>query len=375
MVINWLQRHPRLSDAILVAIALVTVGAAAFREDRRGLGIPIALVTALPLLGRRQRPLAVLAITTTATAVALVVWGFYNPFPVGLALFTVAELCERPAALLAGGAALAVLTLPLWDSVGWSRPPLFVGRMLGFGVAWLIGDSIGTRRRYVAALEERAERLERERAAERARAVAEEQTRIARELHDVIAHNLSVMVVQAAAADDVFVARPDRAREAIRNIEQTGRGALDELRQLLGDVRGEQAAYAPQPGLALLEDLAAQVRGVGLDVHVTIEGMPRRLPAAIDLSAYRVIQEALTNTLKHARAMRAEVVVRYRDRELDLLVRDDGIGSDAQSENGAGHGLIGMRERLNLFGGSLDAGPNDGGGFAVSARFPLGAAA
>jgi signal transduction histidine kinase len=374
MVINWLQRHPRLTDAILVVIALATVGGAAFHEDRRGLGIPIALVTALPLLWRRQRPYAVLVITTTATALALVVWGFYNPFPVGLALFTVAELSERRASLLAGITALAVLTLPLWHSVGWSRPLLFLGRMLGFAVAWLIGDSIGTRRRYVDALEERAKRLERERAAEAARAVAEEQARIARELHDVIAHNLSVMVVQAAAADDVFDARPDRARDAIRNIEQTGRGALDELRQLLGDVRGEPAVYAPQPGLALVEELAAQVRGAGLDVDVTIEGTPRRLPAALDLSAYRVIQEALTNTLKHARATRAEVVVRYRDGELDLLVRDDGIGSGAPSGNGAGHGLIGMRERLNVFGGSLEAGPDDGGGFVVSARFPLGAA-
>jgi signal transduction histidine kinase len=373
MVINWLQRHPRLGDWLLVLVALATAGGAAFHHDRRALGIPIALLAALPLLARRQRPLIVLGVTTAATVVVFAIWGFYNPFPVGVALFTVADRCERGTSLLAGVTALVVLAVPTWHSVGWSHPLVLLGRLVGFAVAWLIGDSIGTRRRYVAALEERAERLERERAAEAARAVAEEQARIARELHDVIAHNVSVMVVQAAAAGDVFDARPDRVREALRNVEQTGRTALDELRQLLGGVRGENATYAPQPGLALLDELAAQVRAAGLDVHVTVEGAPRPLPAAVDLSAYRVVQEALTNTLKHARATRADVVVRYGDDVLDLLIRDDGVGGDDRRTNGAGHGLIGMRERLNLFGGSLAAGPLDAGGFAVSAQFPLAA--
>lgn len=370
MVINWLQRHPRLGDTILVLIAVATATGAAFHHDRRPLGIPISLLAALPLFARRQRPLTVLAVTTAATVVILILWGVYNPFPVGVALFTVADRCERRTSLLAGVTSLAVLSVPLWDSVGWSRPWLYLGRLIGFGIAWLIGDSIGTRRRYVDALEERAERLERERAAEAARAVAEEQARFARELHDVIAHNLSVMVVQAAAAGDVFDARPDRAREALRNIEQTGRGALDELRDLIGDVRGE-TTYAPQPGLALIDELATQVRAAGIDVEVTVEGAARPLPAAIDLSAYRVVQEALTNTLKHANATRAHVTLQYSDDEFALLVRDDGVGSAVPQPNGSGHGLIGMRERLTVFGGSLVAEPSDSGGFAVAARFPL----
>jgi signal transduction histidine kinase len=200
--------------------------------------------------------------------------------------------------------------------------------------------------------------------------VAEEQARIGRELHDVIAHNLSVMVVQAAAADDVFERRPDRAREALRDIERTGRAALDELRRLLGSVRGDKAAFAPQPGLALLDDLAGTVRAAGLDVTVSREGSPRPLPAAMDLSAYRVVQEALTNTLKHAHASHAQVVVRYLDDEVDLEIADDGVGA-AAAGNGTGQGLIGMRERLVLHGGTLAAGPGALGGYVVSARFPF----
>jgi signal transduction histidine kinase len=188
MLINWLQRHPRLADTALVLIALATSGGAATRHDRASLGIPLALVAALSLYARRRDPLLVLALTTSATAMIMAIWGVYNPFPVGVALYTVADRCERRASLVAGSAALAVLLIPLGTHVGWSNPLVLVGRLLGFAVAWLIGDSIGARRKYVAALEERAERLEREQAAEAARAVAEEQARISRELHDVIAH-------------------------------------------------------------------------------------------------------------------------------------------------------------------------------------------
>jgi signal transduction histidine kinase len=374
MIINWLQRHPRLADAALALIALLTTVGTALHHDRGALGIPIALLASLPLYARRWRPLLVLALTTTATVLMLAIWGLYNPFPVGLALYTVADRCERRTSLLAGVAALVALVPPLGQHVGWSHPLVVGGRLLGFAVAWLIGDSIGTRRRYVAALEERAERLEREQAAEAARAVAEEQARISRELHDVIAHNVSVMVVQAAAAADVFDSRPDRAREALRNIERTGRAALDELRRLLGGVRRVDERYAPQPGLDRLAELTARVRAAGLDVAVDVEGETRPLPASVDLSAYRVIQEALTNTLKHAHASRAEVVLRFRPDELDVEIRDDGVGARAATGNGTGQGLIGMRERLSLLGGTLRTGPSNGDGFAISARFPLGTA-
>jgi signal transduction histidine kinase len=234
-----------------------------------------------------------------------------------------------------------------------------------FAAAWIGGDALRTRRAYMDELEEKTERLERERETEAARAVAEEQSRIARELHDVIAHSLSVIVVQAAAARDVFDARPDRARNALDEIETTGRGALAELRRLLGTVRGE---YAPQPGLERLDDLVAQVRTAGLDVIVSIEGQPRPLPAGVDLSAYRIVQEALTNTLKHADATRADIEVRFGRDELDLEIRDDGRGNGGG--DGTGSGLIGMRERVATYGGSLDAGPAQNG-WSVKARFPL----
>ncbi len=199
--------------------------------------------------------------------------------------------------------------------------------------------------------------------------VAEEQARIARELHDVIAHNVSVMVVQAAAANDVFDTRPEKAREALEAIESTGRSALAELRRLLGVVRGDGAEFAPQPGLDGLDELVAQVRSAGLAVAISVEGAPRPLPAGIDLSAYRVVQEALTNTLKHAHASRADVALRYGEDTLDVEVRDDGSGNG--NGGGSGSGLIGMRERVVAFGGSLSTGPGAGGGFTVSARFPL----
>jgi signal transduction histidine kinase len=233
----------------------------------------------------------------------------------------------------------------------------------------LLGDSYGTRRRYVAALVERAERLEREREAEAARAVAEEQARIARELHDVIAHTLSVIVVQAAAARDVFSTRPARALEALEAIERSGRGALEELRRLVGSVRGEEATFAPPHRLADLDLLLDELRQSGLPVNFRVEGDPAPLPQAVDLSAYRVVQEALTNTLKHAHASQAEVALRWQEQTLEVEIHDDGVGS--ASSNGTGHGIVGMQERLALLGGTLAAGPATEGGFTVLARFPL----
>jgi signal transduction histidine kinase len=369
MVVDWLQRHPRIVDWALVVVALATTVGAALRHDRTALGVSLAVVACLPLLARRSHPVGVLAIVTVATVAISVGWGYESPFPAAVALFTVADECERRISLAAGATAVVALSLP-WGhpSHGWRD---VVGRVIGFSLAWVIGDSLGVRRRYVAALEERAERLEREREAEAARAVAEEQARIARELHDVLAHNVSVMVVQAAAANDVFDSQPERAREALASIEATGRDALAELRGLLGVVRGGGPDYTPQPSLERLDELVDQIRSAGLDVAVTIEGQPRELPAGIDVSAYRVVQEALTNTLKHARASQAEVSLRFRPDGIDVDVRDDGVGAGNGDGDGGGNGLIGMRERVAVYGGSFAAGPDPGGGFAVSARFPL----
>jgi signal transduction histidine kinase len=366
---SWLNRHPRLVDAALFLAALAAALGHAVRHDLPAVGAPLAVVQCLPLLVRRRYPLAVLAVTAVATAAISGGWGWYNPLPAGIALFTVAHLCDRRTSLRAGIAALVVVAVPTWHEAGWSNLLGFAGRLVGFAVAWLIGDSLRSRREYINGLEERAERLEREQEAERARAVAEEQARIARELHDVIAHNVSVMVVQAAAANDVFETRPDHVREALHAIERSGRDALTELRRLLGRVRSEQPDYAPQPGLGHLDALVGQVRAAGLEVAVSVEGAPQELSAGIDLSAYRIVQEALTNTLRHADASRARVALRYAPGELDVEVRDDGTGNG--NGGGAGRGLIGMRERVAAYGGSLDAGPAADGGFAVTATFPL----
>jgi signal transduction histidine kinase len=231
--------------------------------------------------------------------------------------------------------------------------------------------------------------------------VAEERGRIARELHDVVAHSVSVMVVQAGAARRTMAASPDQATTALGQIESTGRQALVELRRLLGLLRdgdrGDGAALTPQPGLEHLESLAAAAREAGLPVEVTVEGEPRPLPAGVDLSAYRIVQEALTNSLKHAGPARARVRVCYGREALEVQVTDDGrgersaarageglvvvtIGPDGVLElpgrrDGGGHGLIGMRERVALFGGTLEAGADPGGGYRVAARLPLDAGA
>jgi signal transduction histidine kinase len=361
MVWNWLRRHPSLIDAVLVLAFGAGYVGSAIHQHHFFPGVPFAVATVLPLYWRRRFPILVLALVTAATVGDSLVYS--NDVPIGpaLAIYSVAAHVERRRSLRACAVA-AVVLLAAFGSASLGH---LIPNALLFVAAWIGGDSLGTRRAYTRELEEKSERLERERETESARVVAEEQARIARELHDVIAHSLSVIVVQAAAANDVFEARPERARDALREIESTGRGALSELRRLLGAVRGD---YAPLPGLEQLDDLVSQVRSAGLDVTVTIEGEPHELPAGVDLSAYRIVQEALTNTLKHAGATRADVALRFANGTLDVEVRDDGRGNG--DGGGTGSGLIGMRERVATYGGSLDAGPA-ARGWRVRARFPL----
>jgi signal transduction histidine kinase len=367
MVWNWLRRHSTLVDVVLaLALGAAYVAHAARQHDYDG-GIPLAVAQVLPLLVRRRFPRAVLGVITSAWVAQAVLTSVLPPVPTMVAVYTVGANLDRLAGLQAAAVATAATSLTTLAIGDYGQT---VSDLILLVAAWVVGDNLGTRRAYTRALEERAERLEREQEAERARAVAEEQARIARELHDVIAHNVSVMVVQAAAANDVFDSRPERAREALHAIEASGRSALAEVRRLLGVVREDGAHYAPQPGLDRLDDLVERVRAAGLAVSVSVEGARRALPAGIDLSAYRVVQEALTNTLKHANATRADVAVRYRVDELDVEVRDDGEGGSNGVGN-EGHGLIGMRERVTAFGGSLETGPANTGGFAVAARFPL----
>lgn len=286
-------------------------------------------------------------------------------------------------ALTAGlcAAPLAQLRWPSPQASTAENVALSVILAVPFALAWVLGDSIRTRRAYFAQLEERAARLEKEREAQAKVAVAAERARIARELHDVVAHNVSVMVVQADGAAYVLDAAPDQARKALETISSTGRQALAEMRRLLGVLRTgehqEAGEYVPQPGLQQIEDLVEQCRESGLPVDFKVEGTSRELPRGVELTAYRIVQEALTNTRKHGGPNAgASVRLVYFDDGLGLLVEDDGKGAPHElyeegGFDGQGHGLIGMRERVGMVGGTLDAGPRPGGGFRISALLPL----
>jgi signal transduction histidine kinase len=238
------------------------------------------------------------------------------------------------------------------------------------GLAWLIALVLSSRARRVTAAEDRAERLQREREDSTRVAVAEERARIARELHDVVAHSVSVMTVQAGAARLLLSTDPRRASEPLLAVEETGRQALAEMRRLLGILRQDGAGpvLEPQPGLADLPALAATVREAGLPVTLTVAGDARPLPAGVELAAYRITQEALTNTLKHAGSARADVTVRYEQDAVVLEICDDGRATGGA---GPGHGIVGMKERAALYGGSAQAGPAPGGGYSVRARLPV----
>jgi signal transduction histidine kinase len=233
-----------------------------------------------------------------------------------------------------------------------------------WGAPWVAGRAVRRRR-----LSERHAEQEKARAQA---AILEERARIARELHDVVAHAISVIVLQARGGRRVLQAEPADAQEAFATIERTGHQALEEMRRLLGMLRAtdEQLALAPQPSLKELDRLVEQVQAAGLPVQIVIEGEPRELPPGVDLSAYRIVQEALTNALKHAGPARARVLLRYDADELELEIADDGAGSGDGA--GTGQGLIGMRERVSVYGGELQAGQRPEGGYALRARLPLG---
>jgi signal transduction histidine kinase len=371
MLWERLRRDPWVIDVALVAGLLIFAAGWVKRAEIGSDALPLALAQTLPLLLRRRYPVVTLWLVVAATIPLTVQTHALNPLPAALAFYSVAAHANRRTALLAGVVGLAALITPVLYETDYGLGP-FVFHLLVFPAAWVLGDNVRTRRAYYSALEEKALRLERERDEQAHRAVAEEQARIARELHDVLAHNVSVMVVQAAAAQDVFDSRPARAREALRSIEQTGRSALQELRRLLGAVRAEDTELAPQPGLSLLPKLVEQVRRAGLAVDLHVDGRPRTLGAGLDLAAYRVVQEALTNTIKHAHASAADVQVVYEANRVELVVADDGVGpSRSGSGTNGGHGLIGMRERVALYGGELETATRPGGGFLVRASLPL----
>ena len=358
-----------VADPILVALLAGTALIEVLVTGAPLVEAVLVAVIALPLLVRRRAPLLVLALVIAAGYAgfatgpdhggALQGWIVLN-----VALYTVAAHCSLRRAL--AGAALVTGFLLFFEIprlVEGARLEDVASEWVSLGVVWALGRWVRQRRQHAAALEA-------DREARALEAVAEERARIAREMHDAVAHGVSVMVLQAGAAEHVLATSPERARESLRTIQDTGREAIVELHRMLGLLRApvEEAELAPQPGVARLDALLGQVRAAGLPVELTVEGHPRRLPPGVDRSAYRIVQEGLTNALRHAGPAHATVTLRYRDRALELEVLDDGRGGGA---NGGGFGLVGMRERAALYGGELDAGARPGGGYALRATLPL----
>ncbi|MFH8472678.1 sensor histidine kinase [Streptomyces sp. NPDC018000] len=393
---DFIRRHPTGVDGFWAVFLLglsgvsLVAGQVGSSSTERIATAPIVIGLCLVVALRRRAPEKMLLLAV-ALGVAQLVFGVgpgVANFAMLVITFTVATVGERWASRLAlvcslSAAGLSQLRWPQNGPDGsWPQQVFVVVVMtVPFVLAWVLGDSMRTRRAYFSQLEERAARLEREREAQSKVAVAAERARIARELHDVVAHNVSVMVVQADGAAYVMDAAPDQARQALETISSTGRQALAEMRRLLGVLRTgdtkESGEYVPQPDVEQIEDLVEQVRQTGLAVDFKVEGTPRPLPSGVELTAYRIVQEALTNTRKHGGPdAGASVRLVYFDDGLGLLVEDDGRGAAHElyedgGADGAGHGMIGMRERVGMVGGTLDAGPRPGGGFRISVLLPL----
>lgn len=375
----WPLAKRRSFDVVIVLAALggmlevtLTRGNEDSVDGPLWLLLATVLVMWLPLLARRRLPFAAPAgAVVTAGAISFVEgravpYSFFTFIAVLTSAFLMAFANDRREAisgLLIIYAAGSVVTRNDPDSAAGDY--LFVAII--FTASWLAGLALNRRLAQAAALEEAASRREEE--AERA--VGEERARISRELHDVVAHSVSVMTVQASAVRRLLKPEQEREREALKVVEETGRQALTEMRRLLGILReeGVSAERAPQPGLATIDALVQHVRDAGLPVELTVEGDPVRLPPGVDLSAYRIVQEALTNALRHAGPAHAWVAVRYDGDDVEIEVENDGR-SDNEGVAG-GHGLVGMRERVALCGGELKAGPRKGGGFSISARLPV----
>jgi signal transduction histidine kinase len=384
-------RRPRLTPAALdlaVAGLVVILGliSALFVPQAEGtmpawLAIVSALCMGALVAVRRRWPIPVLV---AVAGVLLVGQAFgtsldFGGFALLIAVYTVATEMPRRTSLvvLAALPAYLVVAVLVFDSAHPSPASTVVANLVTaiaiYATAWLLGDSLRKRRMRTAALEARAERLERDQAEAARVAVQNERAVMARELHDVIAHNVSVMIIQAAAARRVIDDDPAEARAALESIEATGREAFVEMRRLLGLLRSDDgpAPLAPQPGLANLGQLIANARSAGVVAELSIAGDPRPLAPGIDLAAYRIVQEAITNTIKHAAPTRATIRLTYGPAEIVVDIRDLG-GRAAAAPIGVGHGLVGMEERVRIYGGEFRAGPSPEGGFAIHARIPTG---
>jgi signal transduction histidine kinase len=402
-VYAWLRRHPWLVDGTL-AVLLLAGAANAYIPNLAVL--PASLALAGTVAVRRRFPVSAYAVALAIGTVQVIVGigPTYTGSPLqptfadaGILVLLYTVAAERPRRIsLPALAACVVLFLAVVAryNPGGNQPPhaleFFLVTALLYLLAptsaWVLGDSMGTRRAYSATLEERAVRAERERDTQAQIVAAAERARIARELHDVIAHNLSVMVAQADGGAYAFDATPERSRQALAEIGRTGRQALSEMSSLLGVLRTERtdpdaAPLAPAPAAAEIGQLVTQAREAGMRVSYTVKGTARPLPGGLELIVYRIVQEALTNVRKHAGPeAAAEVTVRYDPGELLVRVADDGGASSTPANlpryrsaatDPGGHGLAGMRERAALYGGTVQAGPRPAGGFEVTARLPL----
>ncbi|MEV0487955.1 sensor histidine kinase [Streptomyces sp. NPDC050508] len=392
---DFLRRHPTWVDTFwavfLLGLSGVSIASTSYASGRHGtaagaLAVSAVMCVAIALRRRWPEKMLVLSGATGLVQLVLDIEPVVADFAMLVIVYTVAAIGARWASrfALASGLAAATLAQIRWPQEHTSSAGLValaIFQTVPFALAWVLGDSMRTRRAYFAQLEERAARLEKEREAQAKVAVAAERARIARELHDVVAHNVSVMVVQADGAAYVLDSSPDQAKKALETISSTGRQALAEMRRLLGVLRTgehkEVGEYVPQPDVEQIDDLVEQCRTSGLPVDFKVEGTPRPLPSGVELTAYRIVQEALTNTRKHGGPNTgASVRLVYFDDGLGLLVEDDGKGAPHElyeegGVDGQGHGLIGMRERVGMVGGTLDAGPRPGGGFRISALLPL----
>ena len=383
--------HPLRSVAFDVAVAglvmlVATAGAAAQPGGWWSSAIGAAMGAAL--LARRARPVAVTAVVAVLAFVQVALGWPPMPYDVAvlIALYSVVKYADRlRAGVFAGlvaalGVVFAAMRTP--TLAAWYFPAIFYG--LVTGAVWLFALNVRTRRLYVLSLEERAATLEREREAEARAAVAEERTRIARELHDVVAHSMAVMIAQADGARYVLDRSPETAREAVRTVADTGRRALDDMRRLVGVLREPQpSTEAPavpaaepahrRPVVAELPALLERFRDAGLRVGYTVTDLPTPLPPALELTVYRLVQEALTNTLKHAGpGAQVQVELAHTGDAVVLLVTDDGQGrTPVGPAPSGGHGLVGMRERVSVYDGKLTAGPRLAGGWQVQVRLPL----
>jgi signal transduction histidine kinase len=373
------DRGDELLAALIAALFLVQILSESGFAGDRGVSIPVALAFSVTLAVRRRAPLVPLI----AAVVVIEVSNFAAPALANTATFMAAFLVAAySAGRYAAGRSLVAAALTIVVAIPFAviepGEPFSVSDsafiVLFFVGPFVVGRIIRLRGERERDLEGRAAALEVERDAKAREAVVEERSRIARELHDVVAHAISVMVLQARGGRRMLAEHPGETRAALDTIERAGEQALGEMRRLLGILRqdDEQLALAPQPSLARIDELVARLGATGLPVDVTVEGEPLELPPGIDVSAYRIVQEALTNALKHAGPARARVILRYSSEDLELEILDDGVG--APNGGGSGHGLAGIRERVAVYGGELEQGARAEGGYAVRARLPLGSA-